>query len=85
MKAAPERALGHRQQGREDIEGGVPDEAAAALLADGHWLRRWGEMNLFFGGVSAAGRGRDGLEAAGDPRRGGAAAAVTGAGEVIDL
>ena len=68
-----------------DVEGGVPDDAVAALAADGHGLRRWGEMNLFFGGVSIAGRGLAGLEGAGDPRRGGAAAAVTRSGEVIDL
>ena len=68
-----------------DIEGGVPEDVAAALAADGHRIRRWGEMNLFFGGVSVAGRGAGGLEGAGDPRRGGAAAAVTRAGEVIDL
>ena len=41
-----------------DVEGGVPEAAVAALAADGHRLRRWGEMNLFFGGVSAAGAGR---------------------------
>lgn len=68
-----------------DVEGGVPEGVAAALAGDGHRLRRWGEMNLFFGGVSVAGRGRDGLEGAGDPRRGGGAAAVTRAGEVIPL
>ena len=37
-----------------DVEGGVPDDVVAALAADGHGLRRWGEMNLFFGGVSIA-------------------------------
>lgn len=68
-----------------DVEGGVPEEAVAALAADGHRLRRWGEVNLFFGGVSAVARGADGLEGAGDPRRGGAAAALTRAGEVVDL
>ena len=68
-----------------DVEGGVPEIAVAALAADGHRLRRWGEVNLFFGGVSAAARGAAGLEGAGDPRRGGAAAAVTRGGEVIDL
>ena len=68
-----------------DVEGGVPQEAVDALLTDGHRLRRWGELNLFFGGVSAAARGARGLEGAGDPRRGGAAAALTRAGEVIDL
>jgi gamma-glutamyltranspeptidase/glutathione hydrolase len=68
-----------------DVEGGVPDEALAALAADGHDLRRWSEANLFFGGVSMARRANGILEAAGDPRRGGAAAAVTASGEVIDL
>jgi gamma-glutamyltranspeptidase/glutathione hydrolase len=68
-----------------DVEGGVPEAAIAALAADGHTLRRWGAANLFFGGVGAAGRGPRGLEAAGDFRRGGAAAGVTAAGEVIDL
>ena len=68
-----------------DVEGGVPEEAVAALLADGHRLRRWGDLNLFFGGVSAAGAGPDGLEAAGDPRRGGAAVAVTASGGLVEL
>jgi gamma-glutamyltranspeptidase / glutathione hydrolase len=68
-----------------DVEGGVPEPAVAALAADGHRLRRWGELNLFFGGVSAAGIGGAGLDAAGDPRRGGGAAAVTASEEVIDL
>jgi gamma-glutamyltranspeptidase/glutathione hydrolase len=68
-----------------DVEAGVPEAAVAALAADGHRLRRWGSANLFFGGVSAAGVGARGVEAAGDYRRGGAAAAVTAAGQVIDL
>lgn len=68
-----------------DVEGGVPDAAVRALEAGGHRLRRWGDVNLFFGGVSAVARGDDGLQGAGDPRRGGAAAALTRAGEVIDL
>jgi hypothetical protein len=55
------------------------------MAADGHRLRRWGGANLFFGGVSAVGRGREGLEAAGDFRRGGGAAGVTRDGRVIDL
>ncbi len=68
-----------------DVEGGVPDGAVRALEAGGHRLRRWGDVNLFFGGVSAVARGDGGLQGAGDPRRGGAAAALTRAGEVIDL
>jgi gamma-glutamyltranspeptidase/glutathione hydrolase len=68
-----------------DVEGGVPEPAVAALAGDGHRLRRWADTSLFFGGVSAAATGPGGLDAAGDPRRGGAAAAVTRAGEVIDI
>lgn len=83
--AAVARPRIHPEGDGIDVEGGVPEPAAAALLADGHRLRRWGATNLFFGGVSAAGRGAAGLEAAGDFRRGGAAAAVTAAGEVVDL
>ena len=56
-----------------------------ALVADGHTVRLWDAQNLFFGGVSAVGRGTRGLRAAGDPRRGGGAAGVTRAGEVVDL
>ncbi|MEZ0284122.1 MAG: gamma-glutamyltransferase, partial [Thermoleophilia bacterium] len=83
--AAVARPRVHPEGDGVDVESGVPEEAVAALVADGHGLRRWGAANLFFGGVSAAGRGAEELEAAGDFRRGGAAAAVTAAGEVIDL
>jgi gamma-glutamyltranspeptidase / glutathione hydrolase len=75
----------HPEGGGLDVEAGVPEEAVAALLSDGQDLRRWGAVNLFFGGVSVAALGPRGLEGAGDPRRGGAAAAVTLSGEVIDL
>ena len=68
-----------------DVEGGVPDDCVRALGLAGHRLRRWGDMNLFFGGVSIAGFGPRGLSGAGDPRRGGAAALTTRVGEVIDL
>jgi gamma-glutamyltranspeptidase len=67
------------------VEGGVPDRCVTALAEAGHRLRRWSDMNLFFGGVSIAGYGPGGLTAAGDPRRGGAAAMTTRSGEVIDL
>ncbi len=84
-RRAVRRPRVHPEGGGVDVEGGVPEAAIAALVGDGHGLRRWGEMNLFFGGVSVAARGVAGLEGAGDPRRGGAAAAVTRAGEVIRL
>jgi gamma-glutamyltranspeptidase/glutathione hydrolase len=53
------------------LEGGWPD-SEVALLPPAWELNRWGGLNLFFGGVQAAGSaGSDGFEAAGDPRRGG--------------
>jgi gamma-glutamyltranspeptidase / glutathione hydrolase len=85
LPAAVARPRVHPEGDGADVEGGVGEEVAAALEADGHALRRWGAMNLFFGGVAAAGRGPSGLSGAGDPRRGGAAAGVTRAGQVIDL
>jgi gamma-glutamyltranspeptidase len=36
-------------------------------------IRTWQAQNLYFGGVHAVWRGPDILQAAGDPRRGGAA------------
>lgn len=75
----------HPELGVLDVEGGVPDAVAAALEAEGHVLRRWPERNLFFGGVSVAVHGPRGLEAAGDPRRGGGAYGVTARGEVVQL
>jgi len=58
------------------LEGGWPDEEAATLPAT--WdVNRWEGLNLFFGGVQAVHASADGaLEAAGDPRRGGAGTVV---------
>ena len=75
----------HVEGGGVDVEGGVPEPVVQALDASGYALRRWGGMNLFFGGVNAVGRESTGLWGAGDPRRGGAAAAVNHRGEVIAL
>jgi gamma-glutamyltranspeptidase / glutathione hydrolase len=85
LPAAVARPRVHPEGDGADVEGGIGEEVAAALAADGHALRRWGAMNLFFGGVAVAGRGPSGLSGAGDPRRGGAAAGVTRAGQVVDL
>jgi gamma-glutamyltranspeptidase/glutathione hydrolase len=53
------------------LEGGWPD-SEVGTLPRGWELNRWGGLNLYFGGVQAAGiAGSDGFEAAGDPRRGG--------------
>jgi len=58
------------------LEGGWPDDQVAKLPAT--WdVNRWEGLNLFFGGVQAVHASADGaLEAAGDPRRGGAGTVV---------
>jgi gamma-glutamyltranspeptidase/glutathione hydrolase len=58
------------------LEGGWPGEDTATLPES--WdVVRWEGLNLFFGGVQAVTRRADGeLEAAGDPRRGGAGVVV---------
>jgi gamma-glutamyltranspeptidase / glutathione hydrolase len=59
------------------LEGGIEPEAVDRLEAAGYEVVRWNSRNLYFGGASAVGLGADGaLEAAGDPRRGGAGAVV---------
>lgn len=67
-----------------DVEGGVPEEAVDALAADGYRVRRWTDMNLFFGGVSAVASSGAGFAGAGDPRRGGHAAIATRSRDVTD-
>ena len=83
--AAVARPRVHPEGDGVDVEGGVPEEAVAALVADGHACAAGARRTS----SSAASARPDGapmaLEAAGDFRRGGAAAAVTAAGEVIDL
>jgi len=57
------------------LEGGWPEDAVAGL-PDGWDVNRWGDLNLYFGGVQAVQRAQGVLEAAGDPRRGGAGIVV---------
>ena len=86
---APAEAVGrpriHHEGGGVDVEGGVPREAITALRDAGFDLRLWDESNLYFGGVSAVGGTDEGMQAAGDPRRGGGAAGVNDRGRVVDL
>lgn len=82
---AVQRPRVHHEGGGLDVEGGVPEGAVTALEAAGFDLRLWDESNLYFGGVSAVGVTGRGLEAAGDPRRGGGAAGVDDEGRVVDL
>jgi gamma-glutamyltranspeptidase/glutathione hydrolase len=60
-----------------DCEGGFTSEVLDALVAAGENVVRWPDRNLYFGGAQAVAAHRDGrLEAAGDPRRGGAASVL---------
>jgi gamma-glutamyltranspeptidase/glutathione hydrolase len=68
----------HVEQGQVDAEPGV-DGAALDLLEQAGWtVRRWSELNLFFGGVQAVARNDQTgeLTGGGDPRRGGAVSVV---------
>jgi gamma-glutamyltranspeptidase/glutathione hydrolase len=57
------------------LEGGWLDADVATVPAS--WdVNRWDALNLYFGGVQAVQRVGDSLEAAGDPRRGGAGVVV---------
>jgi gamma-glutamyltranspeptidase/glutathione hydrolase len=59
------------------LEGGIDPEVADRLESEGYDVARWNDRNLYFGGAAAVGLGAEGeLEAAGDPRRGGAGAVV---------
>ena len=60
------------------IKPGVEDAALDRLEEAGWIVRRWSELNLFFGGVQAVARtpGTGRLTGGGDPRRGGVATLV---------
>ncbi|MGH3047957.1 MAG: gamma-glutamyltransferase [Gaiellaceae bacterium] len=60
------------------LEGGIAPEAAERLEGWGYEVTRWARRNLYFGGASGVARREGGeLEAAGDPRRGGAGVVVS--------
>ena len=60
-----------------NLEGGVDARVADELEAAGYDIVRWSDLNLYFGGASAVALADGALEAAGDPRRGGAGVVVT--------
>jgi gamma-glutamyltranspeptidase/glutathione hydrolase len=68
----------HVEEGQVDAEPGVDDAALDRLEQAGWTVRRWSELNLFFGGVQAVARnpGTGRLTGGGDPRRGGVATVV---------
>jgi gamma-glutamyltranspeptidase / glutathione hydrolase len=67
----------HLDEGVLQLEGGIDAAVADRLEEAGYAVNRWAGRNLYFGGASAVAIHRDGgLEAAGDPRRGGAGVVV---------
>ena len=76
----PEAVAAPRVHLEEDVlqlEGGIGVEAAEQLEGWGYPVTCWADLNLYFGGAAAVVAREDGgLEAAGDPRRGGAGVVV---------
>jgi gamma-glutamyltranspeptidase/glutathione hydrolase len=67
----------HLEGEQLQLEGSIDAEVADRLEEEGYDVVRWGGRNLYFGGASAVALRADaGLEAAGDPRRGGAGMVV---------
>ena len=68
----------HVEERQVDAEPGVEEDALERLEESGWTVRKWAELNLFFGGVQAVARdaGTDRLTGGGDPRRGGVAIVV---------
>jgi gamma-glutamyltranspeptidase / glutathione hydrolase len=67
----------HFEDDRLNLEAGIVPELAHALEDIGYDVVRWNDLNLYFGGAAAVVVGEDGvLDAAGDPRRGGAGVVV---------
>jgi gamma-glutamyltranspeptidase / glutathione hydrolase len=77
VREAIEAPRVHLEGDALQLEGGIEPETADELESAGYKVARWSGRNLYFGGASAVGLGASGeLEAAGDPRRGGAGAVV---------
>jgi gamma-glutamyltranspeptidase / glutathione hydrolase len=69
----------HPEGGQLDCEGGFDESVLDALANAGEQVVRWPARNLYFGGAQAVAAYPDSrLEAAGDPRRG-------GAGQVVEI
>jgi len=78
VAAATEAPRLHVEGRTANLEGGLPDSAAAAMEEQGLEPIRWPAHNLFFGGVHGVVLSPEGhLSAAGDPRRGGAALVIS--------
>lgn len=77
-REAVERPRVHFEAGVLEAEPGVDPATLAALEGGGMRVRRWSELNLYFGGVQAVARdpATGVLSGGGDPRRGGTAVVV---------
>jgi gamma-glutamyltranspeptidase/glutathione hydrolase len=71
-QAAVNRSRFHRQNGIVNVEPGVDETALAELESRGLEVRRWPELNYYFGGTSLVSR----WGPAADPRRSGHAAVL---------
>lgn len=78
VREAIDAPRAHLDDGVVQLEGGIDPAVANELEAAGYEVGRWEERNLYFGGAAAVAFREDGsLEAAGDPRRGGAGVVVS--------
>ena len=66
----------HFESGLLQVEGGIDDDVAAALRADGYAVKMWPGRNMFFGGAHAVAHTGSTFSAAGDVRRGGSVVLV---------
>ena len=77
VREAISRPRVHLEGSQLQLEGGIDPAVAARLEELGYDVVRWRGRNLYFGGAAVVGLREDGsLEAAGDPRRGGAGVVV---------
>jgi gamma-glutamyltranspeptidase/glutathione hydrolase len=77
VREAISRPRVHLDGGLLQLEGGIEPSVAARLDELGYDVVRWRGRNLYFGGAAVVALREDGgLEAAGDPRRGGAGVVV---------
>jgi gamma-glutamyltranspeptidase/glutathione hydrolase len=78
VQEAVEAPRVHFEAGVVQAEPGADPEGLARLEGRGYTVARWGQRNLFFGGVHAVSRNVETgeLSGGGDPRRGGATAVV---------
>lgn len=76
LEEAVHRPRIHFGAGTLQLEGGIPDERAAALEQLGYTVNRWEGLNMYFGGTHVVALIDGEWVAVGDSRRGGAGSVV---------